>query len=180
MPTYSLLEARNLANELIDAVIPAEIIQVSNNRFHVDADYLPDVPKVREKFSFNRGWLAQNKAKFPKMLGFVMVFIAVAALLITVASAVIENPKSTAMAPSASGTSSQWESQTSSSALEDLLASGQANENDNQFREVKRIELGGYLTLFINQSLRDQTKLIRADLVKKAAGWQIEKWTQLE
>lgn len=174
MPTYNLLEARNLANQLLDQEQPALITQVSENRFQVQPSLGLKPFKVKEKFVFNLGFIQKPRPKFQ------FVLVTVAALIAILSGLLFLAPRSTQPQPAvATEQSLSFETLTDAN-LELLVARGQVQQGDTTLIESKRIELGGYLTLLVNVNTQQSTKVVRIDLLKGQSGWQIEKWVELD
>ncbi|MFM6980666.1 MAG: hypothetical protein ACKOWE_04615 [Micrococcales bacterium] len=175
MPTFSLLEARYVADQLMAKGIPAEITQTSQHRFEVLSERKPAMPRVLERFQFNRGWALK-----PKNWVFMSLPIAGLLAFAIIAFAMLRPVRAIEVKRSPQAMVWVSDAEIAAECLAALVTEGKCSQGKNEFQEVKRIELGGYLNLLVNQSLDEQTRLIRLDLVKQSKGWKLEKWVQLD
>ena len=174
MPTYNLLEARNLANRLLDDEQPALITQVSENRFQVEpaTDLRPN--KIREKFVYGLGFIQKPRSTKKVLPVAIATFISIAVVLLFLL------PQSFEGQPAASSDLPASSETLSNANLELLVAQGQVQQGATTLIETKRIDLGGYQTLLVNVNTQQTTKLVRIDLLKGQSGWEIEKWVELD
>lgn len=170
MTKLNLLEARTLANELLANRYPAVITQLSEHRFEVDAPAGFQPKRFKEKFVFNQGWLLE-KANTRTLKSVGAIVAATACITVVLLLFVREgNP-----------VSSDLKTQTlTQESIEVLVATGRTRDGQTTFVESKRIELGGYLTLLVNATSAEKTRLVRLDLIQTQNRWEIEKWVELD
>jgi hypothetical protein len=160
MPTHSLIQARTLANLQLDQGIEAKIEQVSQQRFNV----LPET-HVRKGFRLHKKWVIACFALLLISIGFHRL------------THLQPEPSPLSVA---SQDSEKWLETLNHDQLAELVDRGTLVFQANTFVEVKRIELGGFLTLLANQSVGAETQVVRLDLIRSDIGWNIEKWVRIE